>query len=58
MNQCDKLCRYCEFYEIDIFQDSFGQAVFIYCLKGRNEYVKYDAEACTDFISKQNERRT
>lgn len=55
-HQSDKLCRDCAFYDLDIYQDSFGPAILYRCEKGRHKHIDYDAEACKDYISRQCER--
>lgn len=56
-HQSDKLCRDCAFYDLDLYQDSFGQAFEYTCEKDHYEHINYDADACEDFISRQDKRR-
>ncbi len=48
-HQCDQTCANCEYYDWDIFEDSFWQYTEEYCEKGHYGHVSRYAEPCKDF---------
>ena len=48
-HQCDRTCANCEYYDWDIFEDSFGPYTEEYCTKGNYGHVGRYSEPCKDF---------
>lgn len=50
----DKDCKDCKYFDLDIYEDSFGPVTDVNCKKGNYAHVDYYAEACKDFRDKED----